>query len=259
MSDTTADRGGTGPTLIGSVRRALRLLEAVADHDGGATAKQLARQVGLPMATTYHLLRTLAHDGYLRREQGLYLVGPAAGRLSGPVGRGELRAELAHWLGALRDELGGAVYYAFYEDGEVNVVSQAVSPAHPGVEEWADFRRTAHAHALGQCLLAQLDEDGRRDHVSRHPVEQLTPYTVSDDRALLRKLARLDRGAPLHEHQQYLPGTVCAAVPITVGRVPSTIAFSLPTGRADELLPLARRLQRRTESTLTTLGFTVWG
>ena len=45
-----------GPTLITSVQRALRLLEAVSAHENGAPAKKLARETGLPLATAYHLL-----------------------------------------------------------------------------------------------------------------------------------------------------------------------------------------------------------
>ena len=47
-----------GPTLIQSVQRALRIMEVVAEHDGRARAKEVARATGLPLATTYHLLRT---------------------------------------------------------------------------------------------------------------------------------------------------------------------------------------------------------
>ncbi|MEV7859828.1 helix-turn-helix domain-containing protein [Streptomyces hirsutus] len=66
----------TGPTLIASVQRAFRLLEAVGAHETGAPAKQLAREAGLPLATAYHLLRTLAHDGYLRKlEDGGFVLG----------------------------------------------------------------------------------------------------------------------------------------------------------------------------------------
>lgn len=71
------------PTLIGSVQRALRLLEAVGSHSEGAPAKQLAREAGLPLPTAYHLLRTLTHEGYLRRESGVFVLGDAAGRLAG--------------------------------------------------------------------------------------------------------------------------------------------------------------------------------
>ncbi|KUJ67740.1 hypothetical protein ACZ90_25535 [Streptomyces albus subsp. albus] len=60
--------------MIGSVQRALRLLEAVGAHRDGAPAKQLAREAGLPLPTAYHLLRTLTHEGYLRRENGVFLL-----------------------------------------------------------------------------------------------------------------------------------------------------------------------------------------
>lgn len=67
---------GEGPTLITSVQRAFRLMEAVGAHEGGAPAKQLARETQLPLATTYHLLRTLAHDGYIRKlEDGGFVLG----------------------------------------------------------------------------------------------------------------------------------------------------------------------------------------
>jgi DNA-binding IclR family transcriptional regulator len=60
----------------------MRLLESVARHEHGAPAKQLAREAGLALPTAYHLLRTLAHEGYLRREKGLFFLGEAAERLS---------------------------------------------------------------------------------------------------------------------------------------------------------------------------------
>ncbi len=41
----------------------------------GAPAKQLARETGLALPTAYHLLRTLVHEGYLRRDKGLFFLG----------------------------------------------------------------------------------------------------------------------------------------------------------------------------------------
>jgi hypothetical protein len=43
----------SGPTLIQSVQRALRLLKVVAERDGRAPAKELARATRLPLPTTY--------------------------------------------------------------------------------------------------------------------------------------------------------------------------------------------------------------
>lgn len=63
-----ADQPAREPSgLIGSAQRALRVLEVVAAADGPVTAKAVARRAGFKLGTTYHLLNTLAHEGYLVR------------------------------------------------------------------------------------------------------------------------------------------------------------------------------------------------
>ncbi|MEV7344873.1 IclR family transcriptional regulator C-terminal domain-containing protein [Streptomyces sp. NPDC093544] len=230
-------------TLIGSVQRAMRLLEAVAAREHGAPAKQLAREAGLALPTAYHLLRTLAHEGYLRREKGLFFLGEAAERLSSSGAQQKRRSTVSDLLAHWRDLIGVPVYYATYRDGEIEVVCVADSPGNPAVEEWADFRETGHAHAIGQCLLSQLDEKVRRDHLDRYPVQSITPYTVRDSDNLLRRLERVGRMELVVERQEYALGTVCAAIPLTVGTTASTMAISVPSHQADRLLPAARQLQ----------------
>ncbi|WP_209439509.1 helix-turn-helix domain-containing protein [Kitasatospora phosalacinea] len=238
-----AIRAPRAPTLITSVQRALRLLEAVGSHAHGATAKQLARSAGLPLGTTYHLLRTLTHEGYLRREDGRFHYGEAAERIGHATERQSDRTDLRGRMEELRDELGAAVYYAVYEDGEVRVVHVASGAGQPAVEEWADFRATAHAHAIGLCLLSQLGTEERLDHLSRYRPCALTPSTSEGVRTVLRRLERVRPTAPVLERQEYALGTVCAAVPITVGSVVATVAVSLPLEQGERLGPVAARLR----------------
>ncbi|WP_435857561.1 IclR family transcriptional regulator [Streptomyces olindensis] len=244
-------------TLIGSVQRAMRLLETVAEHEYGAPAKQLARETGLALPTTYHLLRTLVHEGYLRRDKGLFFLGDAAERLSSSGARQKRRSTvvdaLAHW----RDLLGVPVYYAAYREGEIEVMCVSDTPGNPAVEEWADFRETGHAHAIGQCLLSQLDEDARRDHLDRYPVQPLTPYTVRDNHSLLRRLERVRRMEPVTERQEYALGAVCAAIPLTLGSTAATMAISLPAHQEDRLLPAARQLQSEIGRRLGSLALSI--
>ncbi|MFF9849187.1 IclR family transcriptional regulator [Streptomyces litmocidini] len=231
------------PTLIGSVQRALRLLEAVASHAEGAPAKQLARETGLPLPTTYHLLRTLTHEGYLRRDKGVFVLGDAAVRLAGGGAVQNRRIKIEDSLARWRDEIGVPIYLAFYREGEVELVAVADTPSAPAVEEWADFRETAHAHAIGQCLLSQLDLKSRQDHLDRHPVEAITPYTVRNRQVLLDRLGDLGRMEPLVERQEYALGTVCAAIPITAGSTAAAMAISLPLHQEERLLPAIERLR----------------
>ncbi|MFJ4486614.1 IclR family transcriptional regulator [Streptomyces longwoodensis] len=244
-------------TLIGSVQRAMRLLECVAEHECGAPAKQLARETGLALPTAYHLLRTLVHEGYLRRDKGLFFLGEAAERLSSTGAAQKRRSTvvdaLAHW----RDSIGVPVYYAVYRDGEIEVMCVSDTPGNPAVEEWADFRETGHAHAIGQCLLSQLDVEARRDHLSRYPVQSITPYTVRDNLTLLRRLERMRRMQPVTERQEYALGTVCAAIPITVGTTAATMALSLPVHQEDRLLLAAQRLQSEVGRKLGSLALSI--
>lgn len=245
------------PTLIGSVQRALRLLEAVGAHTDGAPAKQLAREAGLPLPTAYHLLRTLAHEGYLRREGGVFVLGEAAVRLAGTGTRHNRRGMIMDWLEYWRDAIGVPVYFALYRDGEIDLVAVAQDPSSPAVEEWADFRETGHAHAVGQCLLSQLDEDARRDHLARHPVEPLTPYSVRDRGALLERLRSMERMRPVVERQEYVLGSVCAAIPITVGSTAATMAISLPAEQERRLLPAVDQLRSAVGGLLSSLAFSI--
>ncbi|WP_217207673.1 IclR family transcriptional regulator [Streptomyces sp. AC550_RSS872] len=244
-------------TLIGSVQRAMRLLECVAEHEYGAPAKQLAREAGLALPTAYHLLRTLVHEGYLRRDKGLFFLGEAAVRLSSSAAQQKRRSTVADALAQWRDVIGVPVYYAQYRDGEIEVMCVSDTPGNPAVEEWADFRETGHAHAIGQCLLSQLDEDARRDHLDRHPVQSITPYTVRDSRTLLRRLERTRRMEPVTERQEYALGTVCAAIPITVGTTAATMAISLPAHQADRLLSAAQQLQDEIGRLLGSLAISI--
>ncbi|MET4924412.1 IclR family transcriptional regulator C-terminal domain-containing protein [Streptomyces sp. PSRA5] len=247
------------PTLIGSVRRALRLLESAGAHPNGAPAKQLAREAGLPLPTAYHLLRTLTHEGYLRREKGVFFLGDAVDRLVSGAGPrlGPARRTMAESMEHCRDLIGAPVYFAIYREGEIEIVAVADSPAAPAVAEWADFRETAHAHAIGQCLLSQLDEDARRDHLDRHPVGPLTPFSVADRRTLLSRLAAMGRTGPVLERQEYVLGQVCAAVPIRAGATVAALATSVPLHQEERLLPAVERLCKEIGNMIGSLEFSI--
>lgn len=221
-----SDQGA--PTLITSVQRALRLLEAVGAHDGGAPAKQLAREVGLPLATTYHLLRTLCHDGYARKlDDGGFVIGEKVDALRAESRGQVLLARVRPALAALRDELSVAAYLTFYEDGEIRVADIVDSPRAPRADVWVGFDEAAHATATGKCVLRELDDASREDYLSRHPLPDLTPRTVTHRAELLRRLDAGPPGAPVLDREEYALGTVCLAVPVYSGETLGSLGVSL--------------------------------
>ncbi|MFO7400183.1 MAG: helix-turn-helix domain-containing protein [Actinomycetales bacterium] len=185
----------SGPTLIASVQRALHLLDAVASGERPATAKELARAVGLPLPTTYHLLRTLVHEGYLRKLEDGYTLGE---RLTALTQRGSMLTVLSRVrpiMRAVRDELRGACYLSLYSHGEIKLVDIVDSPEAPRVDLWVGVHEAAHATAFGKCILSGLDAEARRDYLSRHRLTDLTPAGRGGHRGTAGRCDRPDRVA----------------------------------------------------------------
>jgi DNA-binding IclR family transcriptional regulator len=238
-----------------SAQDALRVLETVAQQSTGTTDTELARETGLGTDRLTALLRMLRREGYVEQiTDGAYVAGASLSRLGSAHGRDEaLREKLQHTLDRLRDSVGAAVYISRYIDGEVHVTQYAEGPATPAVNEWVDFRSSAHASAVGKSLLGQLDLNGRRDHLSRHKMARLTSRTITNERVLLSRLDAQPPTVPVLDLQEYAVGTVCAAVPITAGSSVGCLALSLPVEHAHRLRQAAQTLNRGAAPVLLSL------
>lgn len=247
-----------GPTLITSVQRAFRLLEAVGAHENGVPAKQLARETGLPLATAYHLLRTMVHDGYIQKlDDGGFVLGDKVQSLH-TTGRGQaLLSRVRPTLAALRDDLATAAYLTFYEDGEIRVAEIVDGPRAPRVDLWVGFEDAGHATALGKCVLRELDDDSRKDYLSRHPLAGLTPRTITSPPELLRRLDSSPEAPAVTDLEEYALGTVCVAVPVYSGDTLGSLGVSLSANRlhrleevVERLIPTAGRVTRSLSLTI---------
>ncbi|MGP4000154.1 IclR family transcriptional regulator [Streptomyces sp. 8N706] len=247
-----------GPTLITSVQRAMRLMEAVGAHESGAPAKQLARETGTPLATTYHLLRTLAHDGYVRKlDDGGYVLGDRLDSLHSESRGQALLSRIRPVLASLRDGLGAAAYLTFYEDGEIRVVEIVDGPQAPRVDLWVGFEDAGHATALGKCVLRDLDREAREDYLSRHPLADLTPRTITRSEELFRRLDSASAAPLVVDREEYILGTACAAVPVHDGTTLGSLGVSIQADRFDrvqeaeaQLFSTARRVSRALSLTI---------
>ncbi|MEU3279053.1 IclR family transcriptional regulator [Streptomyces antibioticus] len=249
---------GDGPTLITSVQRAFRLLEAVSAHENGAPAKQLARETGLPLATAYHLLRTLVHDGYLRKlVDGGFVLGDRLRTLN-TSGRGQaLLSRVRPTLAALRDELGTAAYLTFYEEGEIRVAEIVDGPRTPRVDLWVGFEDAGHATALGKCVLRELDDEARKDYLSRHHLADLTPRTITSTPTLLRQLDSSPVAPAVTDLEEYTLGTVCVAVPVYSGQILGSLGVSLPADRLSRIEEVRARLLPTADRVTRSLSLTI--
>ncbi|MFD6277338.1 IclR family transcriptional regulator [Streptomyces sp. NPDC060209] len=237
------DRAGHAP--IPSVQHAFRLMEAVAAHEGGAPAEQLARQTGLRFDAALQLLRSLTQDGYLRRlEDGGFVLGD---KLNSGHSAEDLISRVRPALASLRDDLSAAAYLTFYEEGEIRIAEIVDSPLTPKVDLWVGFKDAGHATALGKCVLRELDDDGRSDYLSRHTLADLTPRTITHREELIQQLESSLPAPVVMDREEYDLGTVCIAVPVYNGTTLGSLGVSF---RADRMY----RTSQVRESLLSSAG-----
>lgn len=216
-----------GPTLIQSLQRGLRLMEAVGER-GRVHPKDLARATGLALPTTYHLLRTLVHEGYLHRiDDGSYVLGDQLQLVASSGQDGVVAPRVRKILRRAREEWRASVYLAMYDDGEIRITEAVDSTRTPPMDAWVGMDVVAHATALGKCVLAGLPDEARRDYLARHPLEALTARTTVDTDRLERELARpvaVDR-------EECFYGIACLAVPVAGEGKLGAIGLAFPSQR----------------------------
>ena len=120
---------GAGPLpadFVQSVGRAMLILEMVGRRPG-LPVKAIARRCSLNISTTYHLIRTLAYEGYLvRLPDGTYVIGDAvARRFHDLVTSLERPPDAAVVLHQLTERIGLSTYLGLLRDERVTVVEVA--------------------------------------------------------------------------------------------------------------------------------------
>jgi len=235
------------PTLIGSVQRALRLVDIVANSPRPLPPKMLAAITGLTPGTTYNLVRTLVHEGYLSSEPDGLVLGSRFPSFQQQIdSRGVFLARVRAALRDVTEDVGATAYLSRFDAGEMHLVDIVDAARNPRVELWVGLQSSAHATALGKQILADLPDDERMDYLSRHRLEELTPRTISDRGTLLTQLQRSPGWAV--DHEEYVIGATCVAVPVTAPGVIASLAISLPADRAvvdRELVSALQRTARR--------------
>lgn len=215
------------PTLIGSVQRALSLVDIVANEPRPVPVKALARTAELSLGTTYNLVRTLVHEGYLAYEpDGVVLGTRFPGFSDVRDHRGVFLVRVREALHEVTGATGVTAYLSRYTDGEVHLVDIVDSQRSPRVELWVGLHESAHATALGKLILAQLEPEERLDYLSRHSLGSLTPHTISDRRVLLQQLERPAEW--MADREEYAIGQTCVAVPVSAPGVTASLAVSVP-------------------------------
>lgn len=227
VSALAPSRGPEPEDLVQSVSRALRVLEVVTASPG-LPVKAIARRSGLNLSTTYHLVRTLAYEGYVRRlADGCYDVGTELPRrfhdVVGSLGRPPRSRDV---LSHLVQVTGLSAYLGRLSASGMVVAEVVEGPGSPYLEDFeVGLDVAAHATALGKALLSAMPRNARKEYLRSQGLPAFTSQTTTDAETLEHWLRSVDLTRPVVEHGEYRDGVSCAAA-----LVPSPVADSAAAG-----------------------------
>lgn len=141
------------PITVQSVERAFAILETFDEGHPSRSAAEIAAIAGLARPTTYRMLQTLQHLGYVRNRSGQFEVTPRVLRLgAGFLGPNSLAARAQPTLDQLSEDVGEHVAIGTLDGDDVITLAASNSP---------QSRFLSVAVQVGQRLPAELSSLGR--------------------------------------------------------------------------------------------------
>jgi IclR family transcriptional regulator, acetate operon repressor len=223
-------------TRIQSVSRASRLLQLLARSESGCTAAEAARELGLTVPTTHHLLNTLALEGLaVKDSQRRFALGPAVASLAQGFVEQAVPEYLRRPLDALTERTEETAYLAAWSAGEIRVLAsvEGARAVRVAETERGPYRH-AHARATGKLLLAFARPELRAAYLADERLERLTPATITDPAALDAELAGIRERGYSEDREEFAEGVSCASAPLLVdGALVAAFTISAPSQRYD--------------------------
>lgn len=251
--------------IIGSVQRALRMLELLAGQPAGLNAKQIGLKLDLNLSTCYHLLNTLEHEGYIIKDPDSLLF-----RASGKVGftafaqasPAQIVRQLAPHLHKLQELTRETAYLSIWDGQEITLSDIVEAPQTIRVKALTIGDTGAnHASALGKAILAYFNADQFNRYFAGRPLPAYTANTITDLATLRRYLAQVRQQGYALDFEEFMLEVHCICAPIFDAhhQITAALAISLPAMRAvdnrQQLIDQVQQMAADATRTMRILGY----
>jgi len=204
-----------GTPQIASLKRTLAMLEAIVADGGRSSVSELARQIGMPLATAHRQVTTLIAEDYLAPSGGGRHV--AGTRLLGLLHRLDEKQIIANVAAPLLDKLASRVRSVVQLGTlENDMVTYRLKTGRGAQDLFTKvgMQLEAYCSAIGKVLLANLPEDRREAYLASGPFVAVTERTIIEPAQLRRELDEVRNRGFAIDDEEIAPGLRCMAVPL---------------------------------------------
>ena len=229
-------RGHSGEGKNQSLRRALTLLERLAESPRGLSLTDLSYELGMPAATVHRLLSTFEELQFIEQdaEHGLWFVGLKAFTVGNAyLNRRDLVSIARQHMHALVEQCGETVNLGVVDDGEVVFISQVESEEVMRMIVKLGSRSPIHASGVGKAMLAHLPRQRVARILERRGLQRFTDKTIDNANQLRDELDQVRHRGYALDGEEHAVGLRCVAAPLfdENGQVVAAISLSGPKAR----------------------------
>jgi DNA-binding IclR family transcriptional regulator len=223
-----------------SVVKLLKILESVAEHEGGLGITELANKLDINKSTVYRFAATLEEEGYLKKNQSTqqYQFGLGMFELASKVvNQKNWISDIHPYLVDLKDRVQETVHLGVEDDSEVVYIDKVDCDRSVRMYSKVGRRSPLYCTGIGKAILAHLPEEQSElifQKLKFHPYTDHTITNLDDLRMELKKIRAQGYSFDLEEHEL---GVKCTAAPIFnfKGSVIGAISIAGPSSRIDKL------------------------
>jgi len=225
--------------LIGSVQRAIDILDLFDRQTQELGVSAIARALDLPKSTVAGLIFTLEQNDYLDQNPATrkYRLGFKLAERAGVfLDQFDLRRVALPILEDLRDSSNESVNLAIRDGKYVTYIERMLGSNMLGMRSEIGKRELIHSTALGKAMLAHLSSSELNHFIADYEFIPVTPQTITDAGGFITELeATLLRGFAVDNQENELGGRcVAAAIYDYHGDPVAAISMSVPIQRFPE-------------------------
>lgn len=203
------------PYMVPALERGMRILELLSGHPGGLSMTDMGA-LGLPAASLYRMLVTLAELGYVVREENdRYRLGRKLLTLGyRTVDESSLIEKALAPMRELRDRTGETVMLGVLYGEEGVVIESVKSNQAVCVSVRIGHHYPLHTAAPAKAMLAFLPDGERDTFLRRISYTEFTEKTIRNAKELESELSEIRRTGIAYDRGEELRELRCAGAPI---------------------------------------------
>jgi len=220
--------------VIPNLRNASRIMKLLAQNPDGAKAADIARTLRIPVTTTLRIMATLQLEGYVRKLDGRFELGPVLIHLGNASLAGtEIRTSALPVLEKLTGSTDETSHLAIPCDGRSLVVAVQDSPHPLRAASRPGFLAELHCSSTGKTFLTFLYSDKLAELYTGARLAKRTPRTLTTLAEIRRDCDLTRRRGFSLDDEEFNLGVRCLAAPVrgSDGSVVAAIGITAATVR----------------------------